>query len=63
MNHLYEQARLSKLRSKTEQIMKYEFNPTMDWYDEQRKEGRGYELINVNTWEVIFNRFKIGSPI
>jgi len=60
-NNLYESARLARLADKDADVMAFEFKPTMDWYADQRAEGRGYEHIYVNTWEDIFNIFKIGS--
>ena len=60
-NHLYEETQLARARDKTARDMEYEFQPTMEWYEVQRAEGRGFEHINVDTWEGVFNHFKIGT--
>ncbi|KAK3321465.1 hypothetical protein B0T19DRAFT_360909 [Cercophora scortea] len=63
-NKLFEDARLARARARDGSLqthMTYEFTPTPEWYAEQRAEGRGYEHINVDSWESIFNYFKIGS--
>ncbi|KAK0634703.1 hypothetical protein B0T17DRAFT_622620 [Bombardia bombarda] len=62
-NKLYETARLARagVQVKDSQYMKFTFPNTMEWYEEQRAEGRGFEHINVDSWESIFNLFKIGK--
>jgi len=60
-NHLYEAARLAKMRDNKAHAMEYEYRPTMEWYEDQKAEGRGYEHINIDTWEEILNHFKIGA--
>ncbi|KAK3684286.1 hypothetical protein B0T22DRAFT_385107 [Podospora appendiculata] len=63
-NKLFENARLARARTRDGRLqthMTYEFTPTPEWYAEQRAEGRGYEHMNVASWESIFNYFKIGS--
>ncbi|KAK0705206.1 hypothetical protein B0H67DRAFT_604111 [Lasiosphaeris hirsuta] len=62
-NKLYEDARLARARSTDSSVtqMPYQFRLTSDWYGEQKAEGRGFEHINVDCWENIFNHFKIGK--
>jgi chromo domain-containing protein 1 len=59
-NHLFESARLARL-DPTKTTMEFNFRPTLEWYDEQRAEGRGFEHINVNTPEEIFKLLHINS--
>ena len=61
INRLYEEARLARATSaRPESKMAYEFQHTLEWYGVQKAEGRGYEHINVASWEAIFNTFRIG---
>ncbi|KAK3343979.1 hypothetical protein B0T25DRAFT_572953 [Lasiosphaeria hispida] len=62
-NKLHEDARLARARSTDSSAthMPYQFRPTLDWYGEQRAEGRNFEHINVDCWESIFNYFRIGK--
>ncbi|KAK1772906.1 chromo domain-containing protein 1 [Phialemonium atrogriseum] len=61
-NRLYEEASLARAKAPgSESYMLYEFQHTLEWYEEQKAEGRGYEHINVASWEAIFNTFRIGS--
>jgi chromo domain-containing protein 1 len=60
-NRLHDEARLARARDKTAVTMIYEFKPTLEWYNEQKAEGRGFEHINVDSWQPIFNRFRIGQ--
>ncbi|GAB1313345.1 Chromo domain-containing protein [Madurella fahalii] len=64
-NRLYEEARLARARPGHRESaathMLYSFPPTMDWYKEQKAEGRGFAHINVESWEGIFNLFEIGT--
>ncbi|KAK1777940.1 hypothetical protein QBC45DRAFT_433896 [Copromyces sp. CBS 386.78] len=59
-NRLYEEARLAKARSSLDR-MEFKFAPTLKWYEDQLAEGRGFEHINVQTWQDIFNIFQIGK--
>lgn len=64
-NRLYEEARLARARAEPgtppPTHMRYRFVPTAEWYREQRAEGRGYAHLNVDAWEPIFNRLRIGE--
>ncbi|KAL2116642.1 hypothetical protein VTJ04DRAFT_8810 [Mycothermus thermophilus] len=60
-NLLYEEARLARARDLSATHMKFRFPPTMEWYAQQKAEGRGYEHIYVETWEDVFKRLKIGE--
>ncbi|KAI5457273.1 hypothetical protein BGZ63DRAFT_74729 [Mariannaea sp. PMI_226] len=40
-------------------LMEYTFRPTLDWYQEQLAEDKGYEHISVTTWEQFRKRFGI----
>lgn len=57
-NRLYQWARKAdpKLEGKK---FEYVFRPTMDWYDEQCEEGRGFEHIKVVPWQDIFQMYKV----
>jgi chromo domain-containing protein 1 len=68
VNRLYEEARLAKARAAAARDgapppshMAYRFPPTMEWYAEQKGEGRGYAHVNVDSWERVFNLLKIGG--
>ncbi|KAL1851649.1 hypothetical protein VTK73DRAFT_9390 [Phialemonium thermophilum] len=62
-NRLYEAARLAKMQRResdpNDDYMTFQFGYTLDWYEEQRAEGRGYEHVCVTPWQGIFNRFHI----
>ncbi|PNP37929.1 hypothetical protein TGAMA5MH_10028 [Trichoderma gamsii] len=57
-NRLYQSAREAdpKFEGKS---FEYVFRPTMDWYEEQCEEGRGFEHIKVVPWEDIFKLYKV----
>ncbi|KAL9563254.1 hypothetical protein ACKAV7_012621 [Fusarium commune] len=38
------------------------FRPTLDWYDEQVQEGRGFEHIRVMPWPAFFSKHSIEVP-
>ncbi|SPQ27684.1 cda5f31c-8282-4ee5-8d18-f7a5df44c32c [Thermothielavioides terrestris] len=65
VNRLYEEARLARARADPAlpppTHMLYRFPPTLEWYGEQRAEGRGYAHINVDSWEGVFKLLKIGE--
>ncbi|KAF5964137.1 hypothetical protein FCOIX_13558 [Fusarium coicis] len=42
--------------------MDYVFRPTLDWYDEQVQEGRGFEHIRVMPWPAFFSKHLIEVP-
>nr|RBQ84413.1 hypothetical protein FVER53263_11335 [Fusarium verticillioides] len=42
--------------------MDFVFRPTLDWYDEQVQEGRGFEHIRVMPWPVFFSKHLIEVP-
>ncbi|KAM7220532.1 chromo domain containing protein [Rhypophila decipiens] len=63
-NKLYEEARLARAHAADGGAVvdiTYSFPPTEEWYGQQRREGRSFEHINVQSWENIFNIFKIGT--
>ncbi|KAF9761160.1 hypothetical protein IL306_003938 [Fusarium sp. DS 682] len=37
--------------------MNFVFRPTMDWYDEQVEEGRGFEHIKIMPWPAFFTKY------
>ncbi|KAK3345403.1 hypothetical protein B0H65DRAFT_205050 [Neurospora tetraspora] len=59
-NRLYEEARLARARSSSDR-MEFKFVPTLKWYEDQVAEGRGFEHINIQSWQDIFNIFQIGK--
>jgi chromo domain-containing protein 1 len=68
VNRLQEEARLARARAAAARDgapppshMPYRFPPTMEWYAEQRGEGRGYAHVKVDSWERVFNLLKIGG--
>ncbi|KAG7429401.1 hypothetical protein Forpi1262_v009639 [Fusarium oxysporum f. sp. raphani] len=42
--------------------MNFVFRPTLDWYDEQVQEGRGFEHIRVMPWPAFFSKHSIEVP-
>ncbi|KAI1045216.1 hypothetical protein LB505_004989 [Fusarium chuoi] len=42
--------------------MNFVFRPTLEWYDEQVKEGRGFEHIRVMQWPAFFSKHLIEVP-
>ncbi|EAQ86721.1 hypothetical protein CHGG_07974 [Chaetomium globosum CBS 148.51] len=67
INRLYEEARLAKARAREggdgspPTHMRYAYVPTMDWYREQKTEGRAFAHVNVDSWEAVFGLLKIGA--
>ncbi|KAK3297734.1 uncharacterized protein B0H64DRAFT_319377 [Chaetomium fimeti] len=74
LNRLYEEARLARARardasgpsassssSSSSSHMRYAYVPTMDWYREQKAEGRAFAHVNVESWEAVFAVLKIGA--
>ncbi|KAK3901956.1 hypothetical protein C8A05DRAFT_34356 [Staphylotrichum tortipilum] len=61
VNHLYEKARIAQARAPGATTMQYRFPPTMEWYAEQKAEGRGFAHLNVDSWEGVFRTLKIGG--
>lgn len=59
-NRLYQRAREADPKFEGANF-EYVFRPTMDWYDEQCEEGRGFEHINVVPWQDIFQMYNIKS--
>lgn len=57
-NRLYQRARQidPKLEGRS---FEYIFRPTMDWYNEQCEEGRGFEHVKVMPWRDVFQIYKI----
>lgn len=65
-NRLYEEACLARTETGAESTepgspIAYEFQHTLEWYEAQVAEGRGYGHVNVASWEAIFNTFRIAS--
>lgn len=66
-NRLYEEARLARARaashprSQSSDHMEFKFVSTLTWYEDQVAEGRGFEHINIQSWQDIFNIFQIGG--
>ena len=60
-NRLYQHVREARDRGQGDEF-EYQFRPTMDWYKEQLAEGRGFEHINVASWEDIFEQYHIDDP-
>ncbi|KAL2265368.1 hypothetical protein VTJ83DRAFT_6468 [Remersonia thermophila] len=61
VNRLYEEARLARARDSAATHMTYRYSSTMEWYNQQRAEGRGYEHLNVEPWEEVFKKLRIGD--
>ncbi len=62
VNRLYEEARLARNRSGWDtEYMRYQFVPTVEWYREQKNEGRGYAHVNVDSWEGVFKLLRVGE--
>lgn len=56
-NWFYLSAKEAVVRGKED--FEYLFRPTMEWYLEQLAEGRGFEHIQVASWETIFKQYDI----
>ncbi|KAH8840249.1 hypothetical protein MCOR31_005822 [Pyricularia oryzae] len=54
-NRLFEAARLARVKDKNATHMTYEYRPTVEWYEEQRLEGRGWEHVWVGTYEKLYS--------
>ncbi|TLD28470.1 hypothetical protein PspLS_03169 [Pyricularia sp. CBS 133598] len=62
-NRLFEAARLVRVKDKNATHMAYEYRPTVEWYEEQRLEGRGWEHVWVGTYEKLYSvRQKTKTP-
>ncbi|KAK7414740.1 hypothetical protein QQX98_006424 [Neonectria punicea] len=63
-NRLFECTMESRRRvpGDTEYYMEYSFRPTLEWYQEQLAEGRGFEHISVLPWQAIFKRYHLPDP-
>ncbi|KAL1839766.1 hypothetical protein VTJ49DRAFT_1189 [Mycothermus thermophilus] len=61
VNRLYDEARLARARDSRATHMTFRYPSTMEWYNQQRAEGRGYEHLNVEPWEEVFKKLKIGD--
>lgn len=62
-NLFFEQARQALERGKVARdgTFSYKFEPTMNWYEQQRKEGRGFEHMLVGPWRAGFEVLRIGK--
>lgn len=50
------------MAQRVESESKYTFIPTLDWYNEQYRAGRGFEHIRVWSWRRFFEHYKIDDP-
>nr|WOD46229.1 hypothetical protein [Trichoderma atroviride] len=57
-NRLYQSAREADPKFEGKNF-EYVFRPTLDWYEEQCEEGRGFEHIKVVPWEEIFKMHNV----
>ena len=63
-NKLYESARLARMnQSGIDGTMAYRYTPTLEWYQEQKAEGRGFEHICVEPCEVIFEILSVNKTL
>ncbi|KAM0352878.1 hypothetical protein ACHAPU_001760 [Fusarium lateritium] len=58
-NRFFQYCSSVKARGDPRKLVEYRYRPTMDWYQEQVEEGRGFEHIRINTWEAIFEKHRI----
>ncbi|CAK7272200.1 hypothetical protein SEPCBS57363_005011 [Sporothrix epigloea] len=58
-NRFFEAARVAKMRTPQQNMMSFDFLPTMEWYGHQVVEDRGYEHLHVNSWKSFFNTYGI----
>ncbi|WZH48082.1 uncharacterized protein QYS62_009246 [Fusarium acuminatum] len=61
-NSLFQHCFHDKARGNNGKVTEYRFRPTMEWYEQQVEEGRGFEHISVAAWEAVFERYKIDDP-
>lgn len=54
-NRLYRCAQIAKAAGQSEEF-RYQFRPTLEWYKEQMAEGRGFDHIQVASWEGIYEQ-------
>ncbi|TLD06284.1 uncharacterized protein PgNI_08161 [Pyricularia grisea] len=54
-NRLFEAAQSARAKDKKATHMTYEYRPTVEWYEEQRLEGRGWEHVWVGTYEKLYS--------
>ncbi|EGR46101.1 uncharacterized protein TRIREDRAFT_110509 [Trichoderma reesei QM6a] len=59
-NRLYHEAQQNDPRFEGKEFA-FTFRPTMEWYSEQCKEGRGFEHVAVVPWQEVFRTWKIES--
>ncbi|KAJ6440814.1 chromo domain-containing protein [Purpureocillium lavendulum] len=52
----------AKLKTGQRGKSEYTFQPTMQWYQEQLRDGRGFHHIQVSSWEPLFERYAIVDP-
>ncbi|KAM0269916.1 hypothetical protein ACHAPA_003781 [Fusarium lateritium] len=60
-NRLLQHCSNDKARGNKGRYTEYRFRPTMEWYEQQVEEGRGFEHIRVTAWEAVFERYRIDS--
>lgn len=61
-NRLFQHCFHDKARGNDGKVTEYRFRPTMEWYEQQVEEGRGFEHIRVAAWDAVFERNKIDNP-
>ncbi|RTE76459.1 hypothetical protein BHE90_009082 [Fusarium euwallaceae] len=61
-NRLFQHAIREADRGNKQEKMEFKFRPTMEWYQQQVEEGRGFEHLQVTPWEAVFNKYKIDDP-
>jgi chromo domain-containing protein 1 len=61
-NRLFQHCSHDKARGNNGKDTEYRFRPTMEWYEQQVEEGRGFEHIRVTAWEAVFERYRIDDP-
>ncbi|KAK2475294.1 hypothetical protein H9L39_12887 [Fusarium oxysporum f. sp. albedinis] len=61
-NHLFMHCANKRSEGYRGRTMNFVFRPTLDWYDEQVQEGRGFEHIRVMPWPAFFSKHSIEVP-
>lgn len=55
-NDLYEAAYQNRVKNDTCREFRYTYRPTLEWYEEQKKEGRHFSYVNVDAGDRILDR-------
>ncbi|CEI62978.1 hypothetical protein FVEN_g457 [Fusarium venenatum] len=61
-NRFLQHCRHEENRRAPKGSMEYRFEPTMEWYKRQAREGSGFEHINFMSWQDVFAKYKIEDP-